>query len=85
MLQQIDNQKIDDKEQTIEDDMWQQSTYKNIFEDVEDIHEQLEMVFYVFMINKDIVMEQLQHQMKKLKFGTYNKKEQMKQFRGYII
>jgi len=57
MLQQIDNQKIDDKEQTIEDDMWQQSTYKNIFEDVEDIHEQLEMVFYVFMINKDIVME----------------------------
>jgi len=38
MLQQIDNQKIDDVEKTIEYDMWQQFTYEKIFEDVEDIH-----------------------------------------------
>lgn len=38
MLQQIDNQKIDNEEKTIEDEKWQKSTYKHIFEEVKDIH-----------------------------------------------
>lgn len=48
MLQQIDNQKIDDEEQNIKDDMWQQSTHKYIFEEVEDTDEQTK-IFSIFL------------------------------------
>lgn len=70
ILQKIDVRKIDDQDHTTKDDMWQQSTYKPIFEEVEDI------------LKQRGTMEDLHQQMKKLKFEDYNKKKKLKQFEG---
>lgn len=66
-------QQIDDEGHTKKYDMWQQSTYKPIFEEFQD------------MLRQRGTIEDLHHQMKKIRFEGYNKKKKMKQFRGYKI
>ena len=64
---------IDDERNTTEDNMWQQPTYKLVFEEVEG------------MLRKPRRMEDLHQKMKKVRFEVYNKKKKLKQFRGYRI
>lgn len=63
--------KMDDENNTTEDDMWQLSTYNLIFEEFQDI------------LRQPRTMEDMHQQMKKLRLKEYNKKKKMKQFRGY--
>ena len=65
-------QNIDDEKNTTKDDMWQQSTYKPVFEEVQGKLRKLE------------TMEDLHQQMKKLRLKGYIKKRKL-QFRGYRI
>jgi len=66
-------QQIDDEKNIIEDNMWQQPTYKSVFEEVEDLLRQRGTV------------EDPHQQLNKIKFESYNKKGMLKQFRGYRI
>jgi len=42
MLYQIDVQNTDDEQNTTKGNMWQQTTYKKFFEEIDHIHGQLE-------------------------------------------
>lgn len=66
-------QQIDDEKCTIEDNMWQQPTYKSFFEEVQG------------MLRQPRRMEDMHQQMKKLRFEGYNKEKKLKQFRGYRL
>ena len=63
-------QKIDDEKSTTEDNMWQQPTFLEEFQD---------------MLRHSGAIEDLHQQIKKLSFEKYDKVKNMKQFRGYKI
>jgi hypothetical protein len=83
MLQQIDDQKLNGEEKTTKNDMWQQFTYKQFFEEKveEDKHGQSEIIFRL-MTNTNKKMKD-----KKLKHGIFSKRGRLKlkMHRGFRI